>query len=182
MKSPEVELVLGKELSPLDLETINYQRRIEFHSTSDIQPVPGNEDWDTPFFLARNEQGQLVGFGRLHHLEVRFRGSDYAILGLASILAIEKGKGVGRRMVDKMKQFIRDRKMTAIGFCDPEDSAFYDKCGFGVIKDGTSWFEFPSGPKSAQPGDVIYLEGEDGLIEGIINHPGEKVRTFRPEW
>jgi hypothetical protein len=180
MKSPDIE-ASRKEISQIDLDTLIITENSSFIPIRLSGLNLGMRIRKIPYFLARNELGQLVGFGRLHFLEVRFRGTDYAILGLATILAIEKGKGIGRSVVED-EEIYPGKKMTAIGFAIPKIWRFMKSAALGVIKDGTGRFDFPTGPKSAERGDVVYLEGEEGLIEGIINHPGEKVQTFRPEW
>jgi hypothetical protein len=130
----------------------------------------------------RDTQDRLMGFGRALSLVVNFQGIDYRILGLASILAIEKRTGYGRRIVEKIREHAQDKGMTAIGFCDPEDTVFYEKCGLGVMKGGTGRFVFPGGPKSDQPGDVVYSEGQDRLIRRMRKDPEAKVTASRPEW
>lgn len=176
-----VETILGKDLSMEDLESINYYRKKEFHTNSDIQPAPDSDEWEKPYFLVRDENGRLMAFGRLHHLKVTFRGVEYQVLGIATILATEKRKGYGRMVLEMMKKYSHDAKKTAIGFCDPEDSGFYLKCGLGVTE-GMERFVFPSGPKSKGPGKTIYIEEDDGLIEEMKKFPTEKVISSREEW
>jgi hypothetical protein len=182
VNSITTQIVLGKELSREDLIKINEHRKIEFHSDTNINPNPDNDDWEKPYFLVRNGSGKLVSFGRLHYLKVMFRGKLYPILGIASILSIEKRKGFGKIVIEEMEKFIRKRKMTAIGFCDNEDVAFYEKCGLGILKNSIDRFIFSKGSKSEKPGDVIYFKGSDKLIERALKYSDEKIITFRPEW
>ena len=172
---------MGKDLSKSDLDLINRHRKREFKAKIGIHPAPDNDDWTTPYFLVRNRDGRLLAFARLHHLKVNFRGRDYPVLGIATILSIEKRKGHGRKLLEAMKRYSQDRNTTAIGFCDPEDTPFYEKCGLGVIK-GMDTFIFPSGPKSSEPGDIVYIESGDGLIKEMREHPHEKVRSYSEEW
>lgn len=182
MNTAYVEIVLGKQLSKEDLETINYNRKLEFHSDTDIKPALDNDDWEKPYILVRNEQRILVAFGRLHVIKVKFMNEEYEILGIATVLSIEKKKGYGRLVIEKMKEHIKEKRFTAIGFCDPDDTPFYVKCGLGVVEKGTDRFIFPGGPKNTKPGDVIYIDGADRLVEKMVKKPREKVTASRPEW
>jgi hypothetical protein len=181
MNYSQVKIGLGKDLSDGDLVAINYHRRAEFHSDSDILPLPDNDEWEKPYFLVKDDQGTLLGFGILHFLKVKFRGTTYPVLGIASILSIEIRKGYGRLILEKKKEYVQGKQITAIGFCDPEDTGFYEKCGLGVIK-GMERFEFPGGPKNSDPGDVIYIDGGDGLVDELKKYSKDKIEALSPEW
>jgi hypothetical protein len=71
--STTTKIVLGKDLSQEELDIINYNRKIEFNSSSDIHPLPGSDDWEKPYVLVRNEEVKLVSFGRMHYLRITFR-------------------------------------------------------------------------------------------------------------
>jgi predicted GNAT family N-acyltransferase len=177
----------GRNLTPRELKVINEWRMKEFNSKSFIKPKQGNEDWNKRYFLLLNENGEIVAFARLHEVNLEFLGKEYAIFGLATLISIERGKGYGEKLTLEMKKFIEKSGKTGVGFCDKKLTDFYRKCGFGNIKDGVSRFLYKNEEGNLLKdtwggGDVIYLEGEDKLIELIINNPKEIVISYRQHW
>jgi hypothetical protein len=181
-----VSTVYGRNLSTEELDTINRHKKLEFNTSIIIAPKPGDDDWDKPYFLVRYK-GELVAFGRLHTLQVEFESEPYTILGIATIIAIQKGRGYGAELMSGMKRYIVESELTAIGFCDPLVSAFYETCGYSIISHGVARFQFLDKDKRAigppRPNDdVVYLDGRDGLARNIRVHQSERVITFREAW
>jgi len=173
----------GKDLTANELALINSWRQREFHS----QPIvlsPDDENWGKKFFLVKDHQ-DITAFGRLHETELEFRTIVYPILGIATIVATEKGKGYGSRLLKSMHAFIEADGRTAIGFCDPRLDTFYSKCGFDIIT-GTDRFLYMDSNgqlhKTDKPGDVLCLEGKDKVITDIMNNPYDDIYLFRPFW
>jgi predicted GNAT family N-acyltransferase len=109
MPQAKTYVVLGKNLSVEDLQLINKHRHKEFQSKTVIAPSPNNDDWEKPYFLVKQNE-QLTAFGRLHNIRVSFAGNEYQILGIATIVAIEKGHGHGRQLMNGMKEFVQETK------------------------------------------------------------------------
>lgn len=127
MQNPIASIVLGKDILKDDLCVINKWRVVEFNSDTFITPSPDNLDWEKPYFIVKNNNS-LVSFGRLHTIEVYFhRERPYPILGIATVVFVEKGKRYGIIVMTKMKEYIKEKRMTAIGFCNPNNSIFYEK-------------------------------------------------------
>lgn len=176
----EISILPGKDLSPQDIETINAARLKEFGSTTKIQPTPENDDWNKVYFLAK--QGtELVAFGRLHDVDVTFLGNTYHILGIATIIALQKGKGYGKYLMEAMKKYIETSGQTAVGFCGNHNTPFYRKCGFEIIVEGQNLFQNPT-PSRHKNSDVLYISGKDRLIETMLEHPTEIAQISRPHW
>ena len=181
----EVHVVLGRDLAGEDLQLINYHRKLEFNSQHTIVPSHNNDDWDKPYFLVRSS-GKLVAFGRLHNIEVEFSGVRYEILGIATVIAIVKHTGFGQLLMSEMKRYIRQSGKTAIGFCDPKVSGFYEKCGFSILRDGKSRFLFIDHGKAVPPPHprdyALYLDGQDQLMDAVSSNPREVVTAYRKTW
>jgi len=181
-----VSVVYGRDLSAEELDAINRYKSLEFNANIIIAPKPGDDDWDKPYFLARL-RGELVAFGRLHTVKIEFESKPYTILGIATVIAIQKGQGYGSKLVERMKAYIHDSGSTAIGFCDPAVSAFYQKCGYSILAHGVSRFRFFDQNSrvvdSPYPDDdVVYLEGEDGLAEKLRENQDKHIMAFRAAW
>ena len=174
-------IVHDKDLSPLELEIINAALNREFNFQIPIAPAPDDANRDKSYFLLRNGN-ELAAFGRLHDIAVQFRGEQYPILGIATIVALKKRRGYGRSLMEKMKEYIESTGKTTFGFCRSSISEFYEKCGFSIIKGGDSRFVYTDNqnPASSPQGvDVLYLAGNDGLIAQMMRHPEEKIRAYR---
>jgi GNAT superfamily N-acetyltransferase len=181
----KVSQVLGRDLSREELSLINRFRHKEFNSTNKIVPASDNDDWQKPYFLLKHD-GEVVAFGRLHSVDVEFRGVGYEILGIASVIAIMKGRGYGRKLMGAMKAYIENSGKAAIGFCDPKVSEFYEKSGYSIIRQGMSRFIFVNDGKRIDPshpgGDVLYLSGRDQLMLEILTYPKESITAFKYAW
>ncbi len=184
---PLVSVVPGRDLGSEDLRIINEARLREFGSKSGIEPRPDNEDWDKLYFLARHNQ-ELVAFGRLHKIPAEFRGVPTTILGIATIVALKKGKGYGGVLMEDMRAYIEQDGRTAVGFCDPSVSAFYEKCGYGILKNGAQRFTYRGQdgqdvPPRYPDNDVLYIDGTDGMMAHLIEAgPDESAVVYRAAW
>lgn len=181
-----LHVFLGKDLSAAELEVINAYRKSEFGSVSVVAPQVGNADWDKPYFLVK-DQGRLAAFGRLHDtIAVDFRGEQYQILGIASVVAVVKGRGYGRELMIGMKQYIHQPGLTAVGFCAPEVSSFYAKCGYQILAGGVSRFRFIGEegrelPPDHGDDDVLYFD-DGGLMASVLRHSDDWVVAHRAAW
>ena|SRR5258708_1896106 len=162
-----IQIVSGRHLSPEDLDVINRVRREEFGSESVVKPEPGNEDWTKPYFLARRGPQELLAFGRIHTVPVRFSGQIYEILGTATLAAVVKGHRYGRLVSEAMTDYVRATGKTSIGFNTPALSSFYVKNGREIMEHGVVRFQAPESPKYPDD-DVNYVQGADGLIERML--------------
>lgn len=181
----ETLIHLGKDLTQEELHVINAHRKLEFNSASDIAPNPDNENWEKIFVLIKLEN-DLVAFGRLHDIEVKFKSKIYDVFGIATIVAVRKGHGYGTMVMKAIEQYVIKSGKTAIGFCTPNVSDFYRKCGYGIIKDGMQRFVFIDNGQRAKierPDDyALYLPGKDDFIDQLQRHPKEKMTAYRNPW
>jgi len=112
-----------------------------------------------------------------------YRKSEF---GSVSIVAITKARGYGRQLMVEMKKYIHRFGLTAVGFCAPETSGFYAKCGYRILADGVKRFRFigEAGqvllPDHAD-GDVLYLD-DGGVMALALRHPDEPVIAQRAAW
>jgi hypothetical protein len=182
----EAHLVYGRDLRPDELEIINRQRKLEFGSNRVIDPRPSNDDWDKPYFLVRSEGG-VAAFGRLHAVQVEFRGMRHVIWGIATVIAVEKGRGYGMMLMQKMKQYIVDSDTTGVGFCDPVVFPFYTKCGFSMLTGGIGRFEFlDSNGQTIVPSHArdmaFFVDGSDHIGRDMQGNPADSIVAFRAAW
>ncbi|MEK6902632.1 MAG: GNAT family N-acetyltransferase, partial [archaeon] len=91
-----------------------------------------------------------------------------------------QGKGYGKALTEAMLDFVQKSGKTAIGFCGRPNSPFYQKRGFGIISNGMVRVSFPNQP--THKSDLVFIEGKDGLLKSIREHPKEKVVAASPPW
>ena len=189
MQDSDVKIIIkkGKELTKDELQLINNARKREFNSKSKINPQPENEHWEKKYFLLKDKNNSLLAFARLHNVDVEFMKKRYPALGLATLIAIEKGKGFGKKLVTYIRKYIENSKITGIGFCNKKLTNYYRKTGFGIIENATlrTLYKDPKGNLHHDKwggGDVIYVQGKDELIKEITSNPNENIFIFRPHW
>lgn len=186
MLMSKVETLRGRELTPDDLEQINYHRELEFKSANVINLRPDNDEWEKLYFLVR-DRGYLVAFGRLHDIDIEYLGTRHQILGIATIIATVRGRGYGSRLMTEIKTYVRRSSLSAIGFCNSSTAAFYQKCGYSILTDGLKYFTFRDAaghtvPSRYASGDVLYIDGRDQLMGRVRQVPDERLIANRPEW
>jgi hypothetical protein len=177
----------GKELSESDLQVINHHRVLEFDSKHPIQPEPGNEDWEMPFFLVKDEVGKILAMARLHEVVITFMERNYDAYGIATIIAMEKGKGYGSQVLKGMKDYIEESGKLAIGFCDPKNAGFYIKCDYQILRGQAKRFLFKSSegdlkPIEHQDNDLIVLDVKNMFLPEFTSNPDEFAFIPRKHW
>jgi hypothetical protein len=182
----EVVVIQGRDLLEYDLLTINEYRKTELNSTRPIDPSSDKDAARDLFFLV-HDNGQLVAFGRLHRLTVQPELAKFNIFGIATTIATAKGNGYGTELMKSVAQYVRDCKVTSIGFCDPKVTGFYKKCDFLILQGGIKQFSFADlegMPLEAQHpnDDALYLDGSDHLVRMMTENTGERVKVSRPPW
>lgn len=182
--SPFCSVVPGSALTPTQLHDINITRETEFNSTYKIDPRPDNDDWNKPYFLVHHED-DFVAFGRLHTVSVNSDGIPETILGIASIAALQKERGYGRILMQGMRDYIEESGQTAVGFCDPAISGFYEACGYSILRNGVQRFTYLDALGQAFPvqhpnDDVLYVNGGSSLINP--DNAEQQIFAFRAPW
>ena len=184
MKKLSVEVVSGKDLSTEDLLVINIYRKKEFQSDTPISPSPNNTDWTAQYFLVRQDS-HLVAFGRLITVNLLFHDFLYQVLGITTVISIEKHVGYGSILMKKMKDYIVKSKKTAIGFCPRTITPFYSACGYSILEKGSDRFIYLNDEDIPVPGkssDLIYVHGKDMIIDLLLQYPDEKITAYRKQW
>lgn len=152
-----------------------------------IDPKPGNDNWNKIYILLKDRNKNILAFGRIHDVYLEFMGKGYNIFGIATLVAVVKGRGYGRKVLEAQFTYAKNKGKTAIGFCNNKLTTYYQKNGLGIIVNGTKKFLYKDdNGKLLQDkwggGDVIYCDGGDKLIEKIISKTNEKVIMYRQHW
>lgn len=124
----------------------------------------------TFFLLTKNNKIYSMG-GLLKTEPVIFDNSEFCVYGFVNITANIKGKGYGKIVVLKMMEFLKVQDATGIGFCNPKNAKFYEKCGLVVNSTITSRFVYLNGSKRITNQDgqyFFYQESSDNFIQQVL--------------
>jgi GNAT superfamily N-acetyltransferase len=131
--------------------------------TKDYEP-------ETLFFFVK-EGKKVVSVGGLRPITIDYLGKRYNIKGICHIIAIEKGKGYGRVLIEAIIRYLKKTNKTGLGFCGPKVTGFYEKCGLRTKKDLVERFIYinPITKKQIRDdGDGLYFEGKDKFISRVL--------------
>ena len=178
----KIETKPGKNLSKTEVDLINKHRCIEF-GLNEIINIQKDEAESTIFFVKREDK--IVAFGMLKPITVEYLGKKYDILGFRSGIAIEKGKGYGKMVMQAMIKKCQEKDMTGLGFCLRRNAGFFDKCGLQIEKSFIKRFLYRNPVtkkiKKDTIGDGLYCNGKDDFIKKVLSTKSP-VYTDIPLW
>lgn len=178
------EIKTGKDLSQPELAEINCWRKKEFQAKTDWSSSESQPHHQDIIFLLK-ENNKLHAFGRLRPITAYIGKKGYDIWGIATVIAISRGKGFGKMIMDGMMKYIKSHLKTTIGFCGKHNSPFYTKCGFSIIKGGNKNFIYidKEGKKhQGNPDDVLYINGNDDLTDQLLSNKSIQIHHYIPHW
>lgn len=172
----------GGELSGQEIDQINQARAREFKAS----PLNEKQPEAALFFLLLGHQ-KILAMGELIPVKpIKFNKEVFSVLGIGGILANEKGKGYGRKIMSAIKNYLISQDKTGVGFCGLNNKGFYEKCGFKVDTTSIKKFVFQEdGRKITNSGDecVVYLDASDRFMEKALLYPDQEVMLPRPpDW
>ena len=180
---------LGGELSREELRVINEVRKKEFKGFASahrpIAPQPGTPSWDEIYVLVK-QGDRVLALGRLRAEVVTFLETTHRIWGVVTVASAVKGRGYGKILLERMKDYVRESGKSAVGFCDKATSAFYRKCGFQILRNGALRF-VETEPEDDSPSqqavdDAFMLSVGDPFSEVLSSHPQEPVYLAGLRW
>jgi len=172
----------GFELSESEIEQINQAKAREFKA-----PPFNKRQLDEALFFLLNDDLKVLAMGELIPVEpILFNGKAFSVLGIGGIIANEKGKGYGKKIMAAITNYLSECDKTGVGFCRIYNKGFYEKCGLKVNCDILKRFVFKKeGEAIANRGDdcVIFSGGVDNFMKEVLANPNEDVILPRePDW
>ncbi len=112
-------------------------------------------------------------------MEIFFNKKNYKIFWIGNIISIKKRKGYGKYLVKCMKNFLKTKETTGLGFCKNEITGFYKSAGLDVIKDLARRFRYIDSKgkqeELKEDDDGIYFEGKGTFIKEISKKKSEEI-------
>ncbi len=173
---------LKREISNLKLEVIknknltNHQKgiinkaRIKEWGVKEKKNFSKDYEPETLWFFVK-KKNKVVSLGGLRPIKIRYLGKDYNIMGICSIISLEKGKGYGKILISFMIDYAKRTGKTLLGFTT--ETGFFKKAGLETKKGLTKRFVYLN-PKTKEKvyddeGNGIYYNGKDNFIKKVLS-------------
>lgn len=166
-----VEKILNKNLSPYQKSLIN-KARIKEWGRGEKKSFKKDFEPNTKWFFIK-EKSKVVALGGLRPIELIYKNKSYNILGICSMIALEKGKGYGKILTQEMIKYSKKMGKTILGFT--KKAKIFEKCGLKTKKDFIKRFVWmnKNGEKVLDDdGDGIYYEGKDKFVSKVLKNKG----------
>ncbi|MFH1030362.1 MAG: GNAT family N-acetyltransferase [bacterium] len=177
-----IEEIIGKDLSK-ELIGFMVKHRIREYgeNTKDFE---ANERESIFFFL--KHAGEIKAFGMLKPAKIYHDSTEYDIMGVGNVMAIEKSKGYGSILMEYMRKYLEKNRFVCIGNTHKDNFEFYKKCGFTFIPDLVDRFvHIDKNGKHDNKKDWtdygMFILDQDNKLEEIINGKKEIIIKI-PLW
>lgn len=182
MNTFTIEEQIGKELNR---ELINFmvQHRVRDYgeNTKDFE----NDERESIFFFLKEDE-EIYAFGMLKPVIVYYAGKEYPILGMGNVMAIQKGKGYGKMLVNHIRTFLDKSGHVCIGNTHKDNFRFYEKCGFTFIPGLVDRFVYIDEHGKRYTGQdwtdyAMFIYDQDNNLDEVINGKDDVVIKI-PLW
>lgn len=117
------------------------------------------------FHLLKGPDSKLLCAARINfRFKIEIQQTIYNIAELVGLVAIEKGKGYGKRLLANMQQNLTKRNIEVIGFCEKPVRPFYKKCSIPLLYNKAKYLIEMNGDKKT-------ISSDDDILN-ISLHPG----------
>ena len=178
-----VQQIRGCDLSDDDITFMNRRRIIEYgENTKDFRRY----EQDSLFFFLR-QYGHIAAFGMLKPVRLTFDTHHADILGIGNIIAVQKGQGLGRRLMSTIQDYLLTEKMVGLGFCYAEVCGFYAACGLDIVTTLTPKFRYAGNRPGAIPSltdpqiHVLCYDPDTSLLSQLVTWEGT-IKIDVPFW
>lgn len=180
---PTTEIIIGHDLSDAYVQRMSQQRITEYgENTKDFR----KNELDSTFFFIHDD-GKLCAFGMLKPVTLTHKETTIPILGIGNIIAIEKAQGYGRELMQRIRAYLSAAEKIGLGFCAPQLTAFYTKCGYQVVEQLSARFYYPlahtdgTRERLAHIPNILCYDPEHRLINRL-QASDERIEIDVPFW
>ena len=116
-------------LRAIAVKSVAWQHPLE----SQIKWIIDNiEDDDEHVFL--KEESKDLAYMNLVRITFTANDTDYMAYGIGNVCAAEKGRGYGRELMNKVNDYLKEKKMCGLLFCRDALVPFYKLYGWEEVK------------------------------------------------
>ena len=122
--------LIGKNLTPEPIDFMIQERIREYgvHKKFDFK----NWENESEFFFLKEDE-TIKAFGMLKPVTLYADDKNYQIMGIANILAVEKGKWYGTILINVIKVYLEKNSYVGLGSTHSNNFKFYEDCGFTFL-------------------------------------------------
>ncbi|MBI3385111.1 GNAT family N-acetyltransferase [Candidatus Gottesmanbacteria bacterium] len=172
----------GKELTDSEFEQITQAHLREFKEG----PSNKSDLGDNHFFLLKAGEKILAAGILISVQPVNFNKEIFSILGIGGIIANERGKGYGKKIMLAVRKYLAKKNISGVGFCGEYNSDFYQKCGFQTDRDSIRRFiYYENGKRIENKSDdfVLYWNSSDNFMKKVLaNKKTDIILPRPPNW
>lgn len=181
INKPKIEEKIGKDLSEEIIKLMVDNRIQEYgENTKDFK----NNEQESIFFFVKKDN-EIKAFGLLKPVTIYFSSREYKIMGIGNIMALEKGKGYGKVIMDHVKKYLEKHNFVGIGNSYKDNFEFYKKCGFTLIPGFIDRFVDLDKSGKEHRGDwaeySMFIYDKHHSLDSVINGKGE-ITVKIPLW
>lgn len=85
---------------------------------------------ENDFHVLLENENNLIAYAQLIQIDFLINNKQLKGLGISNVCAIEKGKGVGKSLMNAVNTKLEKSKMQGLLFCQLKNVEFYKKCGW----------------------------------------------------
>lgn len=166
-----IDIIKGDQLTHEIIEMMNQQRFHEYgENTKDFRK---NELESIFFFLNANHD--IKAFGMLKPVTITYRDESFRILGIGNIIAREKGRGWGKKLMTEIKGYLKQVSKIGLGFCDKPVVGFYETCGYDIVEQLSTRFRYQYAKETngretlKNPRDILCYDADQTLIRTLCS-------------
>lgn len=169
MQGIAIEIIRDKDLPKKYTVLMNKWRKKEF-GRKEIKNFKKDYFPSAKFFFVKDDKN-IVAFGCLRDISMRYLGKTYNILGICNIVSIQKGRGYGLILINAMIDYLKKTGKTGLGFTAV--SGFFKKAGLSVKSNFIKRFIYINPITKEEiiddEGDGIYYDGKDHFIKKVLS-------------
>jgi GNAT superfamily N-acetyltransferase len=122
---------------------------------------------DSAFHLLTYNGSEILCLARINFdFSIQVGQQLYRIAELVGLVAAEKGKGYGKALIGHIRDYVENRQIEVIGFCEKELRPFYQKCDVPILYDQAKQLREKKGNEwvSSTDDDVLIIHlSEDSI-------------------
>ena len=167
--------LMGNELDDFFYTQVNEASQREFGVRL---PARSEIDDRLYFLLVEAESKKLLASGYLKPIApVICNQETFSFLNIGGIIANEKGKGYGKRLMSGVRNHLIAHDTIGLGFCFPHNQGFYEKCGLTVETRSTHRFIYRNGEErlTAEGQFLLYQDRSDHFLGHVLTQGEHEV-------
>lgn len=130
------QVLLPAELSDESIQTILSLWQMAAWMEMDAKTFRHQFSQSEFHLLTDTETGILQCVARINHdFTLTIAEHRHTFAELVGLVAVEQGRGSGKKLMTEIKHNLQERHVQAIGFCSKELRPFYEKCGIIILED-----------------------------------------------